>query len=233
MQIQLLFEELVSAIKQKTGIESIFNDSDMLIEKSGMISNRKVILSYGFFPFGTGMLIENIQREDANIEKGGIMVLGNDFGNYEYLKKCIENGKREKASNTTIRNLLSNLTGDIKDTFFTNFYLGVREKGTNTTRFQPLTKSYQRFCYDFFTTQLLLLKPKKVICLGHAVRQALAENTNLFPEWKAKGVSLKKLYAENKNKLEIDDSQFGKITFMVIPHPCDTRNFHSNYLQEI
>lgn len=162
------------------------------------------------------------------------MILGNDFGTNEYLKKCIENGNREKASNPTIRNLLSNLTeDDIKNTFFTNFYLGVREKGTNTKRFQHLTDDYKEFCYAFFNIQLSLIKPKKVICLGHAVRLALAENKTFFPEWKAKGISLKKLYAENKARIDIDDKLVGNVSFIVIPHPCDTRNFHRSYISNL
>lgn len=195
-----------------------------------LIKYQNCKLDYGFFPFGTGILIENMDRQEASIEEAGEMILGNDFGTNEYLKKCIENGNREKASNPTIRNLLSNLTGDIKNTFFTNFYLGVREKGTNTKRFQPLTNDYKEFCCDFFNIQLRLIKPKKVICLGHAVRLALAENTTFFPEWKAKGISLKKLYAENKTTIDIDIKLVGNVSFIVIPHPCDTRNFHGNYI---
>ncbi|MDR3693090.1 hypothetical protein [Mucilaginibacter sp.] len=80
MKIQQLFDELE---KIKVSTKSDF-------EKSGMV-NRFDEMKYGFFPLGLGILTENNKIKDTSptneIEEGGIMVLGNDFGTVTYVEK--------------------------------------------------------------------------------------------------------------------------------------------------
>lgn len=210
--------------------------SQTIFEESGMI-NRFKILDFGFFPLGSGILAHNCNAEDATIEEKGIMVLGNDFGTKTYLEKGCEN-YRESATNPTIRNLISKLQLDRGCTFFTNFYLGVRDDTshpgtTNTKRVKSINNNYEKFCHDFFITQLKFIRPKIVICLGHAVRLAIANSFEQVPQWKRKTTSLEKLYADNKHHFDIEIEGLGEMKFIVIPHPCDTRNFSDKFIPKI
>lgn len=103
----------------------------------------------------------------------------------------------------------------------------------NTIRLKPLEQGYKHLCHNFFLTQLRLIKPKIVICLGHAVRLAIAENFEQVSYWKPKSASFKKLYIDNRYYSDIELKEFGQIKFIVIPHPCDTRNFNIYYIQKI
>ena len=81
-------------------------------------------LDFGFFPLGSGILHENKSHiNKAAIDDDCVMVLGNDFGTVNYLEtKCKNN--RENTSKT-IANLMR-LDLNLDTTFFTNFYLGLR-----------------------------------------------------------------------------------------------------------
>lgn len=160
------------------------------------------------------------------------MVLGNDFGTDDYLtNKC--KGNREQASNPTIHNLLTKLKLDTNNTFFTNFYLGVRATGTNTKRLVLLQNAYKDLCFDFFLSQLELINPKIILCLGHEVRRALTDKSDLFSNWTGNNVTLEKLYSNNKHQIDIADKKLGNRKFIVIPHPCDGRNFNEYYVNKI
>lgn len=235
MKTQLLFEKLVSAIKEKSGIESIFEKSDMMLRESGMILNKNVVLSYGFFPFGTGILREDVQREDGNILEGGIMVLGNDFGTLDYLKNKCPDGKENKRTSATIRNLidekLNSLKLDTSNTFFTNIYLGLRN-GASMTRKMTLENDYKAFCYDFFLEQLNFINPKTIICLGKQVGNALADISDIFESFK--NVKICKLLMTDNNGFVIktNDKKFGKRKFILIPHPSLAHNNWKNGIRE-
>jgi len=225
MQIKHLFEKL----------EVASENSNEIFAKSGMI-NKFNVLEFGFFPLGSGILTEKCETNSANIAEGGVMILGNDFGTKSYLENGCEN-KRESSNNPTIRNL-AKLGLDKENTFFTNFYLGIRDdvtypKTTNTKRIKPIEKEYASFCFDFFLTQLRLVNPKIIICLGHAVRIAISENFEKEHHWKPKTVSLKKIYADGSYYFNMNIDGSGERKFIVIPHPCDTRNFSKKFIDKI
>src|SRR5271154_6712448 len=99
MKIKQLFDELE---KIKVSTKSDF-------EKSGMV-NRFDEMKYGFFPLGLGILTENNKIKDASptdeIEEGGVMVLGNDFGTLEYIEKVIKYSKGVgETKGTTVGNM--------------------------------------------------------------------------------------------------------------------------------
>lgn len=223
MTINTLFEALKDHTEGK---------EDLVFKRSGM-SNMFQKLNNGFFPLGPGILAEGSDVNGFNTP-GGIMILGNDFGTLAYLnERCPENS--EHKNNPTIRNLRK-LPLDLNSTFFTNFYLGVRIEGTNTKRVIPLQVDYKQICYDFFITQLNIINPKIVLCLGHEVRKALLDfNPQLFSGWGPRSVSLKKLYSNERKsfKIDVNDSALGNRKFILIPHPCDTRNFSDEYIQAV
>lgn len=226
MTIQQLFTDLRSLTSSEA--------SSKAFESSGMV-NKHQKLEYGFFPLGPGILSEQFNYDNYAISRRGTMILGNDFGTDDYLtNKCPEN--KELKSNPTIRNLTTKLNLDLDSTFFTNFYLGVRKEGTNTKRVTDLQGDYKELCYNFFITQLNIINPSTIICLGHEVRRALLTyNQKLFSKWGPHSVSLKQLYSGDNNafQININDSNLGDRKFIVIPHPCDTRNFKEEYIQRV
>lgn len=217
MDIKTLFETYEVLITNKLGSEKIFTSS-------GMVNTNK-ILDFGFFPLGSGILADNkSQIKKASIEEDGIMILGNDFGTVTYLETKCKNNREDNSK--TITNLLSlGLTRDT--TFFTNFYLGLRNDNlypgtTMTKRVKKLEQDYKNLCYNFFTVQLEMINPKTIICLGTEVGQTLSEYSNLFKTFSKKHSTITKLYADNSKAdyiVNIDDNYLGQRKFILIPHP--------------
>ena len=129
---------------------------------------------------------------------------------------------------------------DKSKTFFTNFYMGVRlvdgsYKGTTMTKRifdgqrNKLRDDYKKLCYNFFKIQLELLNPRIVICLGHEVKNALIETCQIT-EWK-KSDSLKKIYTKKNYSKKIE--KLGNRQFVIIPHPCDLRNFKKEHIDKL
>jgi len=228
MKINQLFEELEKMTKGK----------DSVFAESGMV-NWHDKMKFGFFPLGFGMLTDDITLDskaaDIEIAEGGVMVLGNDFGTVGYVKdKCSDIG--EKKTNKTIKNLLDERVGlNRNNTFFTNFYLGVRTHpdATMIKRVEKLYDNYKEVCYNFFLKQLNLLNPKTIICLGHDVKNALIESkqSNSFINWAPKSTSIKRIHIDNKHIIESGEVAGRK--FVLIPHPCDIRNFNDYHMKKL
>jgi hypothetical protein len=225
MKIQQLFDEL----------KIITNDKESVFEDSGMI-NCYNKMQYGFFPLGLGILTENNKIKDDprtdEIEKGGVMVLGNDFGTVSYVKDVLKGSEEVgEIKSPTIKNFLKIVPKiNTNKTFFTNFYLGVRldngvHEGTTMIKrmsdgkINKIKKEYWELCYRFFVKQLELVKPQKVICLGHYVKEALIMSGISFQNWEPQSDSLKKLYAKDGD-MHIVNMELNGIKFIVIPHPC-------------
>ncbi|AHF17581.1 hypothetical protein NIASO_10355 [Niabella soli DSM 19437] len=209
------------------------NDLGKIFENSG-IENKYKKLDFGFFPLGSGVFENPTDFQNAKLKKCKVMVVGNDFGTKKYLVGCIEKGRRESDKNPTIRNLKEKLGLDLSETFFTNLHLGVRKDGTNTKRATPLTDKYKQFCFEFLVKQIKLVNPKFILCLGHEVRLALAEYSDNFTCWKGKSLTLKKLFATaNAFQIGVNDNKFGNRIFLIVPHPCDSRNFMDGYINRI
>lgn len=222
-----MIEKLFIELESKTNNEH----AAQAFKSSGMI-NRYQELGYGFFPLGYGILSSDFGVGKTQLAECSVMILGNDFGTEDYLiNKCKEG--RESSSNPTISNLLNHLKLDTSASFFTNFYLGVRQEGTNTNRVVSLEPAYKKLCFEFFVRQLQIIDPQFVICLGHEVRQALAEQSGLFASWKGKSTTFRDLYAQELHKIDLTDETLGTRKFIVIPHPCDTRNFTKEYVDKI
>jgi hypothetical protein len=225
MKIKQLFDELE---KIKVNTKSDF-------EKSGMV-NRFDEMKYGFFPLGLGILTENNKIKDASptdeIEEGGVMVLGNDFGTVTYVNDVIKySGGLGEIKSSTIINMLKFIPELKADNiFFTNFYQGIRlddgrYTGTTMTKRMydckpnKVKDEYKKLCNEFFKIQLGFVKPRIVVCLGHEVKNALIDLAVSFHQWKPKTDSLEKLYAKEGNKYIIKNTELNGIKFIVIPHP--------------
>lgn len=232
MKIEKLFEEL-ERIDKLEETEKIFEDSG--------VKNVYKKLDYGFFPLGSGILSNDINKSiiaNAEIDDGGIMILGNDFGIVSYVR---DNCKENKEDNSpTIRNLTKKLGLCKKTTFYTNFYLGLRddEKYPCTTMIKrciSIKDEYRLLCYNFFLEQVAAVKPRIIICLGHEVKRALTsiDNREYFPKWKPNNITIQKLYENDEFKVKFADGIFKNITFVLMPHPCYNSNLKKKYVDKI
>ncbi len=216
MKIKTLFETYETLITNKVESEKIF-------EKSGMANISKK-LDFGFFPLGSGVLLETkSQINKASIDDDCVMILGNDFGTVTYFEtKCKNN--RENSSKT-IANLMC-LGLNLDTTFFTNFYLGLRNdkvhQGTTMTKkVKKMEQDYKDLCYNFFQVQLEMVNPKTVVCLGAEVGQTLSEFSNVFSNFASKN-KISNLYADATKQnyiIQTNDNTFEKRKFVLIPHP--------------
>ena len=217
MKIKDLFELYKEFIKENPESNQIFADS-------GMVNDFQK-LEKGFFPLGSGILTEHSEIEIAEIEEGGTLVLGNDFGTVSYLKnKCI--GGKE-VNSKTIDNL-KKLDLKLENTFFSNLFVGLRDDGNNDgTAMTKLVikrkQEYIDFCFDFLKIQLDFIKPKIVVCLGVEVGKNLAtKHYEIFSNFSQKDLPLTRMYEDVLDKryiVDTNDKFYGARRFVLIPHP--------------
>ncbi len=213
MRLSKLFESYSLQLSSTPEVNEIFLQSGMIADSG--------LLDYGFFPLGSGILTEQSLINEAEIEEGGTMVLGHDFGTISYVKNKCHN-KRENNSKT-IQNL-SQIGLKLENTFFTNFYLGLRDDinhpgNTMTKLAVKRQQEYKFFCFNFFQTQLQLINPKIIICLGKEVGLALP---GIFSTFIDQRKSLLSMYADESDINYIvytNDQVYGKRKFILIPHP--------------
>jgi uracil-DNA glycosylase len=147
---------------------------------SGMTPIVPIEKGLGFFPYGSGLGVNC-----KTFPKGGIMVLGQDFGTIDYVHGL--KGKGESQNLPTWRNIirLLNKTGiNENECFFTNAIMGARVAGESMTGQAPpfKTKKYpdgERFlkeCIQFFIFQVEIQRPRLIICMGKWVLQFLKKH---------------------------------------------------------
>ena len=194
-------------------------NSTAIFTEAGM-TTASAKLQFGFFPLGSGILTNESNIAEAQIEEGGTMVLGHDFGTVSYVNDKCKDGRENNSR--TIQNL-ADIGLDIECTFFTNLYLGLRDDSNqpNVTMTSTIkrTSDYKKFCLAFFKTQLELINPKLVICLGKEVGRVLPQ---VFKKLTEPGKSLLSLYADENLTdyiVHTNDKIFGRRKFVIIPHP--------------
>jgi hypothetical protein len=227
MKISSLFTAYNTQLSTTPNSTAVFTEAGMTTDSAQ--------LKFGFFPLGSGILTDKSEINEAEISEGGTMVLGHDFGTVSYVKdKC----KDERENNSrTIQNL-QGIDLNIEQTFFTNFYLGLRDdtlhqKMKMTNLVVKRTNNYKQFCHTFFLTQLNLINPTLVICLGKEVGRILPR---IFKTLMEPGKSLMSLYADEAATeyiVNTDDKIYGKRKFILIPHPSYAHiNWRENNIKE-
>lgn len=200
INIKLLFE------KYKTHTTS-YPEAESLFSASGMV-NRCHELQVGFFPLGYGVLNYAPNAVLTSLNTCNVFVLGNDFGTIGYTDKLTD--RKEKSTNATIRNLISEhgLNLNVETTFFTNFFMGLRDSDKQTGIKDGIQKEFQVFCLEFLKMQLEHTKPKLVLILGKEVLGTLRE-LNELP----------KLNEPPYTPTLADTGVFKGYSVMAIPHP--------------
>ena len=191
---------------------------------TGVVAVPEQILATSFFPGGTGLWCE-----DSNVIPplpiGGIMVLGHDFHSEVGYKSSLQN-KGENLNTPTWRNLIAlfkedGVKIDMKQCFFTNVYMGLRQGAKTTGNFPGAKDSdFVGRCQEFFIQQLQSQEPRLIITLGTYVPKFLSRLSPNLTSWKKSG-GFKRI-DEEKTAL-ITDVKFDnvdiKCTIVAILHP--------------
>jgi hypothetical protein len=118
----------------------------------------------GFFPGGRGLW-----QEEESDEVPSILVLGQDFSSAEEYKRWAEKAIAELKS-PTWRNLIklfSEVDIDLKECFFSNVFMGLRNSEKETGRFPGFKdKEFVKRNLDFLSYQIDMIKPNIIVTLG-------------------------------------------------------------------
>ena len=175
------------------------------------LKGRIIQSGLGFFPYGSGLLIEG--KED--LSKDGLMVIGQDFGTIKYVSdKIIKQGEADENTFSKTVNLLDSYPKE--KVFLTNLFIGLRKVesmlGINPA-LQNKEKVYLDASFEYFKFQVQEVKPSRIIVLGKVPYHFIIERSES---------KLEKIQTFGKY---IEDIQSGNIPqlngtpILCIPHP--------------
>ena len=154
----------------------------------------KPIRGTAFFPGGYGLWNPNPDSTLPRFPLGGTMILGHDFHSEAGYKASFERGS-EKETQPTWRNLLELLAAAgiaLRNCFFTNVFMGLREGIATTGRFPgAIDPDFVAHCSRFLVRQLQVQRPSLVLTLGIYAPDMLASasrSPELAPWARGKGL---------------------------------------------
>lgn len=147
-----LLESLHATVKASDYPDGVMED------RSGRIQGP------GFFPGSTGIVVGT-----KVLASRRIMVLGQDQDNQKGHDKSEAKGDELYSKTwTNMTDLFGQAQIDIEDCFFTNFIMGVRVNSKRNTGPSPALAhpAFMVACSAFFIQQLVMQRPKVILCLG-------------------------------------------------------------------
>jgi hypothetical protein len=155
---------------------------------SGMVrvDPSRRVAGRAFMPVGRG------HAPDVPFPRGGVMVLGQDFGNERNLDDVVEAGHETDDAVPTWREIVKALVAariPVDACWFTNYVMGVRHgrKSNCDGRSPGLRRTgLRRACAELFVRQLRAQQPCAIIVLGTYLPRVLAYDfPSSFRGWKA------------------------------------------------
>lgn len=126
-----------------------------------------------FFPGGKGLWSEEYSDVCPSI-----LVLGQDFATVDDYKKMLRHESTDLGC-PTWRNLIKLFNEariDLKDCFYSNVFMGLRETTSMTGRFPGFKdKSFVQRNVDFLSFQIKTMKPAAIITLGRPASELLSK----------------------------------------------------------
>ena len=144
----------------------------------GVVPVPQPIQGTAFFPGGHGLLLDGTGKTPTT------MVVGQDFNTMATYEKARQSGSEFDSSTTwrNIRIVFPQLGLALRECFFTNFYMGLREHGPETGRFPGARDpAFVQCCTRFFESQIEVIKPRLILTLGLAPLQAIAKEIFHLP----------------------------------------------------
>lgn len=164
--------------------DTLFAETQLIAYPEGVVPVPALIPGLAFFPGGRG--VYQVRRELPRFPFRKVMVLGQDFDTLSGFNDSFQRGEEDRGVATwlNVLKLLRRVGIPPSVCFFTNAYMGLREKGKNTGP-SPGQKSpsFRNACLSFFRLQLELQKPRLILCLGLHVASFLAQASPELREW--------------------------------------------------
>jgi len=192
----------------------------------GLESVPSLMDSLSFFPAGRGLYQPNGSMQTPAFPRGGVMVVGRDFGTrvaYD-LAHC-EHGERE--SDPTWKHLLKLLEDadcDPRSCFFSNAFMGLRSgKEARNVGDIPAHRdaNFLAACRDFFVTQIEVMRPRILLTLGSAVPAFVAAKLKVDPSWSAGTLkAIDMADASVQKDVAIPNLGFTVAAVVALTHPC-------------
>lgn len=209
----------IQQLRQKiSALQLPYNDAKMV-----EVTPDWQVDGLAFFPVGRGLWAAG----NETLPKGGVLVLGQDFGDAEYTKTVVDKGGETPQASPTWRNLLK-LLGDAKEPmgncFFTNALMGLRvEKGMIGKAPGMKHDGFRQKCQEVFKEQLRLQQPRAVWVLGMEVLKFLLPLSPRMQEHWAGVSTLKELDQTAASALLREVAFEGvdslKVNVAVLTHP--------------
>lgn len=176
-----LHRQLFSRLEQLKIRYPISNSGEQLvIPVPG--GDAKRIQGRAFFPGGSG----TSEGENYNLPDNPILVLGNNFGSYNYYNDCVHFHKEEPLTNSTWNQLLDiyQESGiNPKICFHTNVFMGFIP-GTKNSDPMTLNSHFIDDCYAFLVSQIKIVNPRAIIAVGAKAKDALSSvSHHKIPSW--------------------------------------------------
>lgn len=188
----------------------------------GVVEVPKQICGTSFFPGGVGLWCEGVNV--PRWPEGGLMVLGQDFGNEVSYKDSLSNGSELNTSRTwmNLHPFLESAGVQLERCFFTNIYMGLRKGNTNVKgRFAgSKCPRFKDRCRDFFLQQFRTQLPRAILALGIHTPAFLAQRSaqlRKWPNWSSWGS-----YAKLDDGKDDGGPVIRGVSFEGVPgHQCD------------
>jgi len=151
-----------------------------------------MVLGTAFFPGGQGLWYGLSQAETPVFPARGIMIVGQDYYTVCAYKKVLKKSRTGEAhpagkAKTWIHLLkfLQEVGISPEGCFFTNLFMGLREKGKDTGKF-PGAKDdgFVERCLSFFEMQVRVQQPKLILTLGSIVPRYIARRAEKLSLWR-------------------------------------------------
>jgi uracil-DNA glycosylase family 4 len=129
-----------------------------------------------FFPGGLGLLLD--ESDEPQSEALDVMVVGQDFNTLATYEGARDRGSEFHSSRTwgNIRTVFPKLGLPLRRCFFTNFYVGLRERGPETGPFPGARdRTFVQCCARFFERQMEVITPQLIVTLGFAPLKAIGK----------------------------------------------------------
>jgi uracil-DNA glycosylase family 4 len=153
---------------------------------AGVVPVPERIASTAFFPGGAGLWGAQPGEPLPPMPTGKIMILGQDFHSETgYWELCREPGRNlHDPTWRTLRSVLQSVGVSLRDCFFTNLFMGLRQGKETTGRFPGArNRDFTRQCCAFLAEQIRIQQPRLIVTLGRHVPAKLASLSHDLSRW--------------------------------------------------
>jgi hypothetical protein len=190
-----------------------------------------------FFPGGSGLYLEQRDRNIVEFPFGGVMILGHNFDSETGFQKSLSNGSENLASGTwrSLLDLLKTASIPLEECFFTNAFMGLCQGDDNKRYLGRGDPQFRAACLEFLKAQIKMQRPRLILALGLHVPPLLASASYDLTDWtgQCKGRSFDpELHLKDidrapifrEARFDFGDGSFHTSAVTVIAHPSDRRN---------